>query len=258
MASAFAGLGGVLPFIARFLLIVCFFCENSTQGAPSSVLQVGEIINGTTADAIQDPQFTGSKLGVWYLVVGTGGFLAGSICTGNIRSPDSKIVASGNCEYLWAVTLPKPFGNGENKGMSIPVWFSASNKPYYVSMYYSHYPEAFAFTIFETAAAPNEDCSTAIALELDEIVEGEIFEHGDGDVWYSFAGTGGLLSVATCTGDSTLDNNDCNIHFRSVDHDGGTCGNGKSTVYFESAANETYFFQVREVNGVLGHLTSES
>lgn len=280
------GFGGILfSLISRSLCsIVGLYFEAAAAATDpwetAAEPPLFEIVRGANAvQEIQDPQATAdSKAGVWYLVVGTDGFLAASICTGNSTRPDGSIdgfrgnglVASGTCQDLWSVVWPEPYGSSENK-MQTLVWLSTSDKPYYFFMY-STYPEEFVLTKFK-ASAPNEKCSTAVAMELNEIVEEETFKLGDGDVWYSFAGTGELLAVSYCTGDSQENDNDefdsnndhgadCepdNINYlTSSDIHGGNCGHKKPTVYFQSAVNETYFVQVGAFDTIelLGHLVS--
>lgn len=230
----------------------------SSKCEEAITLEIDDIVVG---------EFAVYPFGVWYSFVGIDGYVEVTTCTGNSTLDDNNNTAeldvyNGNCSNLQA--LFELYGSNSCGAGKEAVYFeSEANETYFIKVYSPDYPSdpagLFGITLFEITLPSNTKCLDAILLAIDETVEGEYSRFHDvyDGVWYSFAGTGGNLTVSTCTGNSTQDNNefdsyieisigDCgNLQFVDNESNGGNCGNGTSTVSFLSLANETYYVKVR-------------
>jgi len=243
----------------------------------ATALEVGETVEGT----FEAPE------GVWYSVVGTGGILAVSTCTGDVsldgNGVDTVISAfSGDCDALNIEAVDDD--GGSCGGLKSTAYIqTVEGETYHMNVtpfggFVDPTNNAFGLTVFEVDEIPPpitfppntfppstpapidpEQCLEATALEVGETVEGT-FEAPEG-VWYSVVGTGGILAVSTCTGDASLDGNgvdtvisafsgDCDaLNIEAVDDDGGSCGGLKSTAYIQTVEGETYHMNVTPYGG---------
>ena len=244
---------------------------------PGSLPPIGsltELCGEATAlllDATVEGSFAGNE-GPWYTVVGTGGYLAASSCTGDSSLDNTTLdtvinVFSGNCDTL---TLEASDDDGGSCGNAkSTVYFpTVTGETYYVNVNPYIWTTdladiAFGLTLFEVDVPPNTVCENAVPVQLGEIVEGETSAIGNG-AWYSIAGTGDDLVITTCTGTSLLDNavfdsvitvyaRDCDdLRFITSDDEGGKCGNGKSAVILASVEGLTYHINIYEYSGSTG------
>lgn len=255
----------IISFIAGlFCAIFGIFglCDENTndQCTKAIEMQVGETVEGTSTSDRDLFEGTG---GAWYSIQGTGGYLTAKTCTGDSTLDNNDFdsiihVDYGDCTNLFHLDEDDDGGSCGN-GKSELIFLTEADETYYVNVYgFFGSTGSFGLTV-DSSLGPSTGCFNATELELDAIAVGTFsnFE----SVWYSFPGTGAFLAVSTCTGNSTLDENlfdsaivvysgDCNsLQLVDSNDDGGRCGFFKSTVYFQSLANETYYIEVFEVSG---------
>jgi len=257
-------------------------------------LQPGTVTPSSTVGASADPGSSCSffdpveSIGVWFQVVGNDEQYTVSTCSGN-SSLDSSIglasqisVYSGSsCSDLTCLdsnegTTFNSFGGLScNTGVS---WFATNGESYWVRVFGN---STGAFPIAVNPTPENDMCEAAIMLNLNETVVGTTLGARLGpeqtvcaaDVspvspaiprddlpgaWYSVVGTGDTLTLSTCTGNSTLDENgyDSQIVVFSGDCSSLTCiaGNDDDVrdecfglnagVSWASNAGEVYYARV--------------
>ena len=237
----------------------------------ATALQLGTAVEGT----MEGPE------GVWYSVTGIDGYLALSTCTGDSALDaiglDTVItVYSGICDTLTSVAYDDDGGSCGN-AKSLAYFQAVAGETYYVNVNPFSFSEeisglAFGLVASEVDVPVNFECASATPLVLGTPAEGETSNFGNG-LWYSVTGTGGDLTITTCTGDNTLDESpfdsvievyakDCDdMRFITSDDEGGKCGNGKSAVILSSVEGLIYQIHVYEYlssTGSFGLVVSEN
>ena len=237
----------------------------------ATALRLGTAVEGT----MEGPE------GVWYSITGTDGYLALSTCTGDsaleTNGLDTVInVYSGSCDALTSEAYDDD-GGSCGSAKSLAYFQLVAGETYYVNVNPFSFSEdvsglTFGLVASEVDVPANFECASATPLVLGTSVEGETSSFGNG-LWYSVTGTGGDLTITTCTGDNTLDESpfdsvievyakDCDdMRLITSDDEGGKCGNGKSAVILPSVEGLTYQIHVYEYlssTGSFGLVVSEN
>ena len=260
---------------ATFVLLSTLLSTLSVvRGQPSNgecadamALQLDEVVPGSLASGTAE---------AWYMISGTGEYLAATTCTGNSTLDNNVFdsvldVYSGDCGNLVVLNSNDDSASCGNLKSRVG-WQSDNNGVYYLRvMGYSGSVGAYGVTVFPSEATvppstlPPDSvlCDSATPLEPGVAVEGETTAPYLG-VWYSFLGTGNDLVISTCTGTAALNSavfdsvievyaRDCDdLRFIMSDDEGGKCGNGKSAVILPSVLNLTYHVKVSEYLGLTG------
>ena len=225
------------------------FCDNA------SPLTIGSISSGTTSGGSDEGlPFCGladnqSSSGVWYTVVGRGGSLLASTCTGDDSDIDFSTQISlfeGDCEDLVCVD---GMASGDPNFACVdqpgPRWFAADNVTYHILVHgVGSQTGSFNLVVEETTnpptmaptlPPPNDNCEDATGpLELDQAIEGSTvgttddgtdicgtaLPQGIGGVWYTFLGTGSPVKATTCHEDPVIGDSDFDTQlkvFRGAD-----------------------------------------
>ena len=221
---------------------------------PATTVGAKRDVVGGSLDIGNSCSFFGDAEGVWFLVLGNGKFYTASTCTGDVFLDDTGFesqinVYSGNsCDALTCVA-----GNEDNNvnrmcnaGAS---WFATSNETYWIRVFGHNSTGSFAVSVNPTP--PNDVCEGALPLQFNEtmagttlgatlgveqsVCGGAVENEGVPGVWYSLVGVDGVLTVTTCTGNSTLDETgfDSQIVVYSGKCGNLTCVNGNDDVSFD-------------------------
>ena len=206
------------------LIITGSIAPGTTEGATT------ESNVGVCGDGVVENLFSPD---VWYQFVGTGGVHTATTCTGisdfDFTGFDSQlIIYSGECGNLTCIT-----GNDDNHASTlVPSLNAAVSWPTEVGVSYfirvmDYFGDTGLFglriddgdTVGSAPVPENNQCQNATMLVLDQVVEGTTLGAtetpdlssqicGDTtepikpnpDVWYSFVGSGSIVTVSTCTG----------------------------------------------------------
>jgi len=260
-------------------------CEDAAS------LQPGVAATSTTVGASVDVDLGTSScnilnqadsVGVWFLVLGEDEQYTVSTCSGDENLDfigidfDSQIeVYSGSsCGNLTCVGLNEDnnFDRDCNAGVS---WFARSDETYWIRVYGNNNSTG-PFPIVVNPTPKNDMCESAETLLLNQTLEGTTLGGRIGPelsvcggayqfsadnlpaAWYSVVGTGDVLTVSTCTGNSTLDENgydsqivvyfgDCSslLCVAGNDDDGRDgCFGYNSGASWSSIAGEVYYVKV--------------
>lgn len=229
------------------------FCEAATTLTHGVVQQ----------ESIIPPEAEG---GVWFTLIGSGGVMTFTTCTGNstldFSTADTVItVYSGSCDDLILIARNDDGGDCGNFDKSVATLRWVAGATYYVQVNVRPSNAAIFGIRYED---PAQLIHTATALQLGVVQEGKIAAEPEG-VWFSFLGTGGDLAVTTCTGVPELDDqhpldngfgfdtdtiirvyvgNCVALNQVAEDDDDGICQNGKALAIVHSVACQTYYVQV--------------
>ena len=260
------------------------------------LLQSGTVTPSSTVGASTDPGSSCNVLnlfdpvesiGVWFQVLGNDEQYTVATCSGDanldVSGFDSQIsVYSGSsCSDLTCLDFNEGNMGAVNIFGVVPCntgvsWFASSSESYWVRVFGTNSTGPFPIAVYPTPV--NDMCESATLLELNQTVEGttlggmlgpEQAVCGAGaspaiprddlpGAWYTFAGTGSLLTLSTCTGNSTLDDNgyesqiviysgDCNSLTCVAGNDGlrqDECSGFNAGVSWLSNAGEVYYARV--------------
>ena len=256
---------------ASFALLLVVYSLPLASAQPGNAVCTGAIALQLDED-VQGSLLSGTEE-AWFSMTGAGERLAVSTCTGDETTDGSAFdsileVYSGNCDNLELVISDDDSGACGNL-KSQAGWQPNAGEIYYIRVTgFGGDLGSFGLTVFPSeetlspvtippATVPPESlCENAVAVALDEIVQGEDIS-GFG-TWYSFVGTGEDLLVSTCTGTDDLDNTPfdsvvevyargCDdLRYIRSDDESGKCGNGKSAVILPSVIGLTYSIRVYE------------
>ncbi len=195
--------------------------ENSNCVEAIEILPDGALIAAST-QGVTSEQFSNScdfffrSPAVWYVVAGTGGLLRAHTCS-DITNFDTVIsVYSGRCGDLECV------GTDDDscvRATSSITWQTELSVNYYIRVngFGDWLTGDFGLTVSSFEPAVNDFCDGAIALALDEKLEGSMDRASGGDemidcfsafnepsLWYYVDGTGMALKVTACLPNSTF------------------------------------------------------
>ena len=226
-----------------------------TQGAyggdlclQATPMQVGDTVQG---------DFGGNVEGVWYTVVGKGGYLSATTCTGDdlldLNAVDTVVaVYSGDCNALVFEVLDDD-GGLCGGAKSAAYFVAAENVTYYINVtpfggYISPGAiQAFGLTVADAGAPPLlQTCENSTPLEIDVTVSVAPAFAGSQE-WFDTVGTGGYLKLTTCPDNGEVYADiywgPCD-EYNYVGYEGRTYASpgSCSDIYFATMANETYRF----------------
>lgn len=216
-------------------------CSNAT------VVTCGDTIAGTNVDATNAGQPTATcgtspgGPGVWYKYVGNGDIVTVATCA-TVASFDTKLnVYSGSCGTSNLVCVG---GNDDGCGTRSSYTFnSAVGTDYYILVTgFSGATNAFTFTVSCVTPPANNVCANALPITC---TSGTVYgtnvnatntgnpatcttAPGSAAVWYTFAGTGELVTISTC--DSASFNTKLNVYSGSCGTFTCVTGNDDNTV----------------------------
>ena len=257
------------------------------------LLQPGIVVASSTVGATADPGSSCSSsspvnpIGVWFQVLGNDEQYTVSTCSGNLNLDFSgfasqiSVFSGSSCSDLLCVGVNdgnmgalNAFGIVScNSGVS---WFASIGESYWVSVIGTNTTGPFPIAVHPTPE--NDMCESAAVLELNAVVEGTTLggrlgpeptvcdAEGSSAIprddlpgaWYVFVGTGDMLTLSTCTGNSTLDDNgydsqiavysgDCSSLLCIAGNDDNSqdeCFGNNAGVSWLSNAGEVYFAKV--------------
>ncbi|MBX7051948.1 MAG: hypothetical protein K1X54_07920 [Flavobacteriales bacterium] len=203
-----------LLFLSFFMVIsVCVYAQPANDDCLNAEpIACGTSVNGTTVTATNETVPAGCYLNntspsVWYTLIGDGSNITVSICG---TTWDSQIaVYSGTCAALTCIGY-----NDDGCGTSSTYTFpSVIGVTYYVRVF-GYGAASGTFTLTTTcvpSTVPNDACVNAIALACDASVTGTtigatadpiaagcyVYNTSPG-VWYTFTGTGGMITASLC------------------------------------------------------------
>ena len=222
------------------------------------------------------------SVGVWFQVLGDDEQYTVSTCSGDENLDfigidfDSQIqVYSGSsCGNLTCVGVNED--NNQDRDCNAGVsWFARSGETYWIRVYGNNNSTG-SFPIVVSPTPENDMCESAETLLLNQTLKGTTLAGRVGPelsvcggayqfsadnlpaAWYSVVGTGDVLTVSTCTGNSTLDENgydsqivvyfgDCSslLCVAGNDNDGrDECFGYNSGASWSSIAGEVYYVKV--------------
>ncbi len=258
--------------------------------AGAIVVSCGDIITGDTTMAGESDEptdacgtFNNSDAGgVWYSIAGTGDIITVSLC--NNTDFDTQIaVYSGNCNGQVCIG-----GNDQSCGNQSEFSFTSDASTDYLVYVYGWGTadnNAGPFELAITCQAPpppvtNDLCADALDIECGDSVFGTtvgatqddepdtlcgVFNNGTSPgVWYSFTGTGDIVTVSLCGSDfDTLlqvFSGNCNglVCVAGNDDNFAACGAGNnSELTFESDASTEYLFYINGFGAATGNYNIE-
>ena len=215
-------------------------------------LQIGEVVEEKINVYMED--------GKWFSVVGTGGYLAATTCTGSNPVLDNNqldtaiTVFAGECDYYMDIAYDDDSGY-ECASYKSKAYFATNHDETY-HVYVSSYMgtvspgnDTFAITILEVDESdippPTPTCESAVPLQVGESLEVQM----NPTPWFIFAGSGGYMAVETCLkkkGNAEIYNEvytgGCSemMFVEFGNHDGLGC----AIAYLETEAGETYHASV--------------
>lgn len=205
------------------LIIFALFTMNSALAnhddcSGAIALVCGDIISGNNEGATTESLptcgmvFPGQTL--WYSIAGTGGDITASTCSPDTDFDTQLGIFSGSCGALTCVAGNNNDLGCDNPRFSTVTWSSTAGTTYYIVVAGVLGASGdFELSIdCEDVAPPNDLCADAESIECGDVVIGNTetasSEPGIGTcgtdlsvgpgVWYSFAGTGDMVTVATC------------------------------------------------------------
>lgn len=195
-------------------------------------LALGEVaygsVSGATTDGIEacGDASASSSPGVWYKVIGTGGFLQADTCTnqGSLNGDfDSQItLLSGNCENITCIDGDQN-GNSRCGSEAAISWQSTKGLMYYILVHEGRDANSWNQSDFflEFREGLNDYCEFAIRLDQDsptvtgstegaaistQVEEcGEATEATASGLWYSLRGIKGFIFAEVCRSDDGIE-----------------------------------------------------
>ena len=189
-------------------------CSNAILANPGNP---AAIVGTTVGASVSNASFCGSNVtspSVWYKVIGNGGPITVSTC-GQATFDTKLSVYTGNCNNLQCIT-GNDDGSGCNYFTSELTFNSISNQEYFIMVHaFGTLSGTFNLSVWTpTVSVPNDDCinaevitpstngtvisGTTIGATPDNVPSINGVSVTAPGVWYSIAGTGGLLKFSTC------------------------------------------------------------
>jgi hypothetical protein len=226
-------------------------------------ISCGQTITGTTVGATPESNLAGcgnaTSPTLWYAFVGTGQLTTVSLC-GSAYDTQLGII-TGPCGGAQTCVA----GNDDFCGTQSQVTFSAvAGTIYYIRVGgFGTASGNFSLAVTCVTETGNDPCSGALPISCGQTLNGtttgmnlDAFPAGCGvvsaaGVWYTFVGTGDVVTLNTCTGSDyntqiSVFNGDC-TGMNCVATNDNFCGN-QSQVVFLSAITTTYYVLVHGFN----------
>jgi gliding motility-associated-like protein len=254
--------------------------------ADAIIVACGDTVTGDTSMATETDEpvacgvaNNGTAAGVWYSIAGTGDIITVSTC--GLVGFDTQIsVYSGNCFSIACIG-----GNDQGCGNQSEFSWTSDASTNYLVYVYGWIDLEGPFQLDITCQAPpppvaNDLCADALpiacsdsffattvgATQADEPDPAcNVGNFGDAPgVWYSFAGTGDIVTVSLCGSDFDTQlqvfSGNCfsQVCVAGNDDNFAACGAGNnSELVFESDASTNYLFYINGFGGASGNFNIE-
>ncbi len=254
-------------------------CDDAISIACDDVIQGNTDMSTITTSPEDGCGTANGAAGNWYSFAGTGDLVTLSLCS--LGAYDTKIrVYSGNCFGLVCVG-----GNDDACGLQSELTFASDASTNYLVYVFGFGTATGDYELSVSCTPPpppvmNDLCDDAIditcgdsffattlgATETDEPTDlCGIFNNGSAPgVWYSFAGTGDIVTVSLCGSDFDTQlqvfSGNCfgQVCVAGNDDNFAACGAGNnSQLVFESDASTNYLFYVNGFGGASGNYNIE-
>ncbi len=274
-------------FLLLFLPITLFAqVPNNDLCADAITVACGDIVTGDTtmATEVDEPAEcgafnNGAAGGVWYNIAGTGDIITLSLCNDN--NFDTQIeVYSGDCNSQVCIG-----GNDQACGNQSEFSFTSNDSTNYLVYIYGWADSVGTYQLDVTCQTPpppllNDLCADAIVITCGGSLSGTtagatdtgeptdlcgVFNNGSSPgVWYSFVGTGDLVTVSLCGSDFDTQlqvfEGDCNSTTCVTGNDDNfaACGAGNnSELTFASTLSINYLIYINGLNTSEGNFNIE-
>jgi hypothetical protein len=162
-------------------------------------VQCGSIVNGTTVGATID--LNSQSPGVWYRIVGNGNYIVASLC-GPSTYDNAISIVQGSCQNTSVLASDN---NSCGNGTSATVTFYAAFGTDYFILVNGAGAASGNFQLSMTCLPPpsNDICTNPVPVTCNSITPGTTIgatgaSTNGADVWYSFVGTGNLVTASLC------------------------------------------------------------